>query len=128
MTQPTGTTWQVDRIVKVVDGDSLRVVRTRLIDLDGRHYQLTDADPNGVLLRLAWIDTPEKGRPGWAQARADLAVWCTTRTAPGPLAAVCYESAGWDRLLADLRDSTGASASQWLMADRGWPAYVDGAA
>jgi endonuclease YncB( thermonuclease family) len=117
-----GTRWDIDRIIRVIDGDSLRVVRSRLIDLDGRHYRLTDADPDGVLLRLAWVDTPEKGKPGWAEARADLFRW-VDEISTDELRAVCYESAGWDRILADLLDANGQSASQWLMADRGWPPY-----
>jgi hypothetical protein len=128
MTMPQGTTWDVDRIIRVVDGDSLRVARSRLVDLDGRHYRLTDADPAGVLLRLAWVDTPERGKPGWETAGHDLRAWLFG--GPGSpivprtgLRAVCYESAGWDRILADLLDANGNSASQWLMTDRGWPPY-----
>jgi endonuclease YncB( thermonuclease family) len=125
MTAPAGTVWDVDRIVRVVDGDSLRVIRSRRIDLDGRHYRLTDDDPQGVLLRLNWVDTPERGDPKWHDARYDLLDWIDDRNGVR-MHVVCFESAGWDRILCDLRDALGASASQWLMADRGWPPYVEG--
>jgi endonuclease YncB( thermonuclease family) len=128
----TPTTWTVDRVVKVVDGDTLRVERSRLQQIGDNWYRLTEVHPDGrprsVLIRLAWVDTPERGTLGWAQARDDLTTWLEIRTGD-PLRVVCYESAGWDRILADLvDDDDGASASQWLMAERHWPPYIGGAA
>jgi endonuclease YncB( thermonuclease family) len=133
----TGTVWDVEAVTKISDGDTIRARRTRVVDLDGRHFRQTDANPDGtpgdVSLRLAWVNTPERGKDGWAQAKADLAGWLADRTLPGgdgqkwpqgDLHVVCYQSAGWDRILADLIDANGQSASQWLMADRGWPPYT----
>jgi endonuclease YncB( thermonuclease family) len=131
MTAPQGTTWDVDRIASVTDGDTIRVYRSRTTQLGDDWYRITDANPDGtprsVSLRLAWVDTPERGKPGWKKAREDLVDWCESKgvplTDPGELRVVCYESAGWDRILADLTDANGNSASQWLMTDRGWPPY-----
>lgn len=121
-----GTTWNVERVVSVTDGDTLRLVRSRPIELDGRHYTLTDADAKGEAIRLVWVDTPERGdHPGWENARADLTGWCELHA---PLRVVCYESGGWDRLMGDLLDADGNSASQWLMIDKGWPPYTGGKA
>jgi hypothetical protein len=125
----TGTEWEVVSVAKVTDGDTLRLARRRLVDVDGRQYWLTDAYSQPI--RLVWVDTPERGdHPGWENARDDLLNWVFIHGGnyhgddPGhPLRVICYESAGWDRLLGDLIDADGNSASQWLMTERGWPAY-----
>jgi endonuclease YncB( thermonuclease family) len=139
VTDYPGRAWTVDRIASITDGDTVRVYRSRVTQLGDDWYRIADANPDGtprsVPLRLAWVDTPERGKPGWADAKADLVQWLAERTLPTPadpnfdgipLTVVCYESAGWDRILADLRDADGNSASQWLMADRGWPPYDGG--
>lgn len=122
------TSWRLLTVARVTDGDTVRVFRCRSVQLDGRHYLLSDdpqEEPDGVALRLLWVDTPERGQhPGWEQARADLRGWLDAAMAAGPVTAVCYESGGWDRLMADLIDVHGQSASQWMMAARGWPPYV----
>jgi endonuclease YncB( thermonuclease family) len=127
-----GTTWCVDDVLHVTDGDTLRVLRSRPVELDGRHYRLADdpaAEPLGIALRLVWVNTPERGQhPGWEQARTDLRQWMDTAMGAGPVTAVCYASGGWDRLMADVIDAHGVSASQWLMTVRGWPPYLGGTA
>jgi endonuclease YncB( thermonuclease family) len=120
-----GTEWDVEAVVSVTDGDTLRLIRSRVIELDGRRYRLTDEGADGVPIRLVWVNTPERGKEHYKAARYDLMAWAEHLSA-GPLRVVCYESAGWDRLLGDLIDATGASASQWLMRERGWPAYEKG--
>jgi endonuclease YncB( thermonuclease family) len=120
----TGTVWAVDAVPRITDGDTVRLVRSRVIELDGRRYRLTDAEPTGVPIRLVWLDTPERGQPGYLQARDDLAHWIWDRA---DITVVCYESAGFDRLLGDLIDAEGNSASQYLMIECGWPAYDGGA-
>lgn len=121
------TRWEVLEVARVVDGDTIRLVRCRRINLDGRDYVIADAPtprrPDGVSVRLVWVDTPERGDDRYREATQDLRRW-VDEVATGPLHVVCYESAGWDRLLGDLRDASGVSASQWLMADRGWPPYT----
>jgi len=123
-----GTEWRVETVVSVTDGDTVRLRRSRVIELDGRTYRITDEDPRGVPIRLTWVDTPERGEAGYKQAHDDLAAWIFERTAP--LRVVCFESGGWDRLMGDLLDADGNSASQWLMTEgnggAGWPAYVRG--
>jgi endonuclease YncB( thermonuclease family) len=125
-----GTTWQVDDVASVTDGDTLRVYRSRIDQLGDDWYHVTDVNPDGtprsVPIRLVWVNTPERGKPGWADAKADLMDWIgigSTLSAPA-LRVVCYESAGWDRVLGDLIDADGNSASQWLMIERGWPPYA----
>lgn len=119
-----GTEWDVDEVAKVTDGDTVRLVRSRITNIDGHEYLIADANPAGISIRLVWVDTPERRKPGWDDARDDLRDWIDTHR---PLRVICYDSAGWDRLLGDLIDADGNSASQWLMAERDWPAYVRGA-
>lgn len=119
----TGVEWQVEDYIRAVDGDTVRLIRRRVHRFDGLEQITRDADPAGQSVRLVWVDTPERGQPGYAQATADLEAWIDAAEARGPLRVVCYESAGWDRVLGDLLDSDGRSASQWLMIERGWPPY-----
>jgi endonuclease YncB( thermonuclease family) len=127
MTYP-GTEWLVDSIASVTDGDTLRVYRSRIVELGDDWFRIQDVDPitgdpKSVPIRLVWVDTPERGdHPGWEQARRDLVAWVDAH-ALSDLRVVCYESGGWDRILGDLVDYDGASASIWLMKERGWPAY-----
>jgi endonuclease YncB( thermonuclease family) len=121
------TTWNVDRIVRVIDGDSLRVVRSRMAQLGDDVFHIRDADPfDGVPVRLLWVDTPERGRPGYTAARDDLAEWIADRSTPNAytnIQVVCHYRDSFGRMLADLIDADGNSASQWLMQVRGWPPY-----
>lgn len=132
----TGTVWDVDQVVSVTDGDTLRVLRSRVAQLGDDWYRIHDVNPQGnrasVPIRLVWVDTPERGdHPGWENARDDLLEWIFDHGGnyygddeEHPLRVVCYESAGWDRLLGDLVDADGNSASEWLMAVRGWAPYA----
>jgi endonuclease YncB( thermonuclease family) len=117
----TGTEWRVDAIHRVVDGDTIHVIRSRDMQLGDEWFDVADLNPKSI--RLVWVDTPERGHPGYMQARKDLIDWCARNI---DVRVICYESAGWDRLLGDLIDADGNSASQWLMAERGWPPYVRG--
>jgi endonuclease YncB( thermonuclease family) len=122
-----GTEWQVDRIEKITDGDTLRVIRSRVERLGDHDFRITDV--TSMAIRLVWVDTPERGdHPGWEKARADLEQWIHHAQWGDEhrIRVITYESAGWDRLLGDLLDADGNSASQWLMVERGWPAYVKG--
>lgn len=119
------TTWHVDEVVSVTDGDTVRLVRSRELHWDGRSYLLADLDPKGVPHRLVWVDAPERGdRPGWENARLDVKAWCLDRLNRGGITAVVYGSGGWDRLLVDLRDADGQSCSEWMIRERGWAPYV----
>lgn len=116
-----GQRWSISSVVSVTDGDTLRVVRSRLIDIDGRRFYVADADPRGVAIRLTWLDTPERGELGWGAARDDLRGWVAAHS--GAMYVVCYGSGGWDRMLGDVR-SGDESASQWMMQERGWLPYT----
>ena len=138
MTNYPGTEWQVESVASVTDGDTVRLIRSRVVEIDGRSYRITDDEPKGIPIRLVWVDTPERGQhPGWEKARDDLREWLAPwmvlgsdgrpmTDIAGQLRVVCYESGGWDRLMGDLLDTDGNSASQWLMTERGWPPYVKG--
>jgi endonuclease YncB( thermonuclease family) len=120
----TGTEWYVETIELRSgrprgDGDTVHLIRSTQQQLGDTRYWITDVEPRAI--RLVWVDTPERGEDGYKQADADLDEWLIEHAAG--LRVVCYESAGWDRLLGDLLDADGNSASQWLMTDRGWPPY-----
>lgn len=117
-----GVRWLISSVVSITDGDTVRVIRSRIVDVDGRRFYVTDVDPHGVPIRLTWLDTPERGQLGWGTARADLITWIDEHRAIG-LEVICYGSAGWDRVLGDVR-SAGESASQWMMQERGWLPYT----
>lgn len=122
----SGEEWTVERVAKVTDGDTVKLIRSRVMCIDGKDFRVTDVEPESI--RLVWVDTPERGKPGYKQATEDLAAWIKEH-ADGlgeGLRVVCYDSGGWDRVMGDLIDADGASASQWLMVERGWPPYVEG--
>lgn len=120
-----GTTWLIDSIHHIVDGDTIVVTRRRDMQLGDDMFGVVDLKPKSI--RLVWVDTPERGdHPGYEDARDDLSLWMALSLSKGSVHVICYESAGWDRLLGDLINSDGDSASQWLMTERGWPAYVKG--
>jgi hypothetical protein len=110
------------------DGDTVTMWRTGIKRLGDKRFRVTDEDPQGA--RLVWVDTPEKTDPGYAQADLDLDTWILERLRAGrTLRAICYDGgAGWDRLLVDLVDDAGESASEYLMRPKelggcGWPMY-----
>lgn len=136
MTDP-GTAWDVLAVPRYKngrrygDGDTVRLIRTGVFKVGDRRWRLTDPDPLGEPIRLAWVDTPEHTDPGpWVQATADLTAWIERKLVLGPLRVVCFDSAGWDRILGDLIAADGEHAAQWLMTEgnggKGWPPYIKG--
>lgn len=113
-----GVRWEIFRVVSVTDGDTLRALRSRVVDMDGKRWRLSDAEEKGIAIRLSWLDTPERGEVGWSAARTDLQTWITAHLVG--LQVVIFGSAGWDRLLGDVQSLDGESASQWMMSERGW--------
>lgn len=124
--EPPVTTWTVLSVDRVIDGDSVRLRRTReLGEGDGFIFTVTDRRP--IAARLLWVDTPEIGQDGWAQAKADLERWIddTRRVISDRLIAVDHGPDNFGRRLTDLQDEIGNSASQYLIRDCGWPPYVE---
>ena len=103
-------TFRVSEVVRVVDGDTIDAV----LDMGFRTR-------SAQRLRLLYIDTPERGQDGWAEATADLAAWTLANS---PLMAHVVKGDSFGRWLVDLRAETdGASCSQWML-EHGWPPYV----
>ena len=126
-----GTHWKVKQIVRVVDGDTVRMVRERVIDVaDGLQQTITDvdtdddADVDGVSVRLVNLDTPERGDPGYTEAKNDLALWLGNNA--GRLRVITYPGGGFDRILGDiyLDGEIGNTATQYMLKDRGWEPYM----
>ena len=112
------------------DGDTVTLHRTGVKRLGDKRFFVTDHDWQPC--RLVWVDTPERGDSGYSQADLDLDTWILERTTAGrTITAVCYDGgAGWDRLLVNLVDDLGESASEYLMrpieqGGCGWPMYVE---
>lgn len=131
-----GVDWTIDEIPKYIDGDSLRVhwSRREILDEHTEHiiFNRDDVYPNGVPVRLTWLDTPERGQEGWAEARDDVINW--TRAHMFDLKVTSWADGGFSRYLGDVYyvDDNGVrhSLSQWMLTSgnggRGWPAYVKG--
>lgn len=121
----TGTEWRIVAMHHVVDGDTVHVIRSCGMQLGDDWFDVADIKPKPI--RLVWVDTPERGKPGYREATEDLEEWIAHAES---IRVICYESAGWDRTLGDLIDADGNSASQYLMTQgnngAGWPAYVKG--
>lgn len=113
------------------DGDTVTFHLTGVKRLGHRRYFVTDVDWQSA--RLCWVDTPERGdHPGYEQADLDLDTWILERLNAGrALTAFVYDGgAGWDRLLVNLVDDQGESASEYLMRPKaqggcGWPMYTE---
>lgn len=114
------------------DGDTVNIIRTGLRRLGDKLFHVTDAKWQPA--RLCWVDTPESDQPeGYRLADYQLDNWILERLHSGEkLTAYCFDGgAGWDRLLVNIVDEDGESASEYLMRPReqggcGWPAYEEG--
>lgn len=127
MTVPIGTDWAVQHVVRVIDGDSVRVVRRRTSPIaDGLDCDVYDTDPDGVALRLITLDTPERGEPGYSEAAADVADWLHEYR--DRLRVETWPGGGFDRLLADIyvHGDRSNTLSQHMLRDRDWLPYVKG--
>lgn len=115
--------WKLE-VASVTDGDTIRGHLSRELPVtNGWSQTLHTTNPKGYPLRLVILNTPERGQPGYVEARADLARWLELRR--GRLRVETYESAGWDRLLADIYGEGDRSdtASQWMLL-QGWASYL----
>lgn len=121
-----GTDWQIDKIVSVTDGDTVRLVRRRTTHLEGLRVDVTDSDPKGVSVRLITLDTPERGDNGWAQAADDVRLWLFGNT--GRMSVTTWPDGGFGRHLGDIYVTGDRSntLSQWMIRERGWLPYVKG--
>lgn len=126
------TDWKVLQVIKITDGDTVRVVReTEIGVLEGLLHKAQDAnrDKHGNLIgksiRLITLDTPERGAEGYYDARQDLADWFDLHD--GRIRVVTYETAGWDRILGDFYEEGNMSntATQYMLRDKGWEPYVE---
>lgn len=126
----TGTDWQVERVVRVIDGDTVRLVRRRwgtpqpLAEGLAVSFTVYDTEPDGKSIRLVNLDTPERGQPGYQIAREDLMDWL--KQWDGLLRVITYPGGGFDRLLGDVyvEGDIGNTATQHMLREKGWPPYV----
>lgn len=126
-----GQDWDAE-LVSTTDGDTFRAILRRLVRRqvapgwwqDVQDYSAApDGTPASVPMRLVIVDTPERGQPRFQEARADLMAWLIQNRAG--LRVTTYESAGWDRLLADAWAwDRGNTATQYMLG-LGWPVHPD---
>lgn len=140
-----GTDWAVVDVSRVVDGDTVRLFRRRVLEgpwmrssdgLRARQAFCLEDDPeqvrDGVAVRLINLDTPERGEPGHREARDDVATWLLAHD--GRLRVETWPGGGFDRLLGDIymADDRGQTLSQHMLRDgnggQGWDPYVRGSA
>lgn len=133
------SSYQVVSVPYVVDGDTLWVVRRRVIgDVEGGTIIYED-NVGGVAVRLhdggLGLNTPEKHGVGsnasrWAAARADLTAWVAANigVVPGVLAPTSlrlelrvYGRDKYGRLLGNLHSVSGDAVRH--MIERGWATY-----
>ena len=131
MTTVHPTTWTLLH-PRAVGGDSLRgyLVRDEWLAA-GFAHTVYSAEQRGdgtvvsatQLLRLIIIDTPERGEKDYRTATEDVRAWLLAH--PETLMVDTYESAKWDRLLADVYpvEDRGDTLTQHLLR-LGWPVYV----
>lgn len=94
--------------VKTIDGDTVDA----LIDLGFKVQLGTSKSP--VRLRLAVIDTPEKGELGWTEATNFTRKWFEAN--PEFIVKTDHDkSGGFDRWLADCYSLSGESISKLLL-------------
>ncbi len=124
------TTWRLSH-PRAVDGDSLRGHLAREEHIGSGFAALIfsaslqddgSTVPATALLRLVIIDTPERGDPRWREARDEAAAWLAAHP---DLSVDTYESAGMDRLLADVYPTgrRGDTLTQHLLR-AGWDPWV----
>lgn len=126
-----GTDWQAT-VHRVTDGDTIRVFRSRTVQLaDGLAARIHDDPaqlPDGLPVRVINLNTPERGKPGWAQAGADARDWlAAAETGPGLMVTTWGTTGGFDRLLGDFwtAGDRADTLTQWMLRDRGWPPYIE---
>lgn len=130
MTVPA-TTWFVAH-PRAGDGDNVWAYLTREEWIGGgfahtvySSKQAPDGTPLPATasLRLVTLDAPERGDPGYREAGADVRLWLAEH--PGPLMADTYETAGFDRLLADIYpEGDRASTLSQHMLRIGWDPWI----
>lgn len=117
--------WRRVDITSFGDGDTLRAHLTGHPMPFGHRLTITaeTTDPRGDALRLTWIDTPERGKEGYYDAKGDLATWLLDHE-PW-LVATTYEIDTFGRYITDVYDvRDGSTASEWML-HLGWPLWED---
>lgn len=115
-----GASWQMTA-PRAVDGDTVAGYLTQLPRSVGYGlmqviYTGDDEGPEPRPVRLIIVDTPERGQPGWREAKLFAASWLASRSA---LMVDTYESGGWDRLMGDVyaADDRGDTLTQALLRE-----------
>lgn len=102
--------YKVVEVIRVVDGDTLDVV----IDVG---FRMTTAQR----IRLAGIDTPERGQPGWAEATELVRAWCRDRA--GWLRITTTKADSFGRYLGDLYAPESGQHLVDVLLAAGYPVY-----
>lgn len=102
-------------LTKVSDGDSVNgSIHLDMGQFDGWIFTAWKEDR----FRLITLDTPERGEPGWGDARSHVAAWFVQH----PDTRVrTYGRDSFGRTLGDIYDrDTGESLTEHMLRDRGW--------
>lgn len=116
--------WQIDHVVSVTDGDTIRAMLSRDEPLDnGLRHKVYTENPKGDPLRLVHLDTPERGQTGYYEARDDVRFWLDAH--PWLRVATPYKDS-LSRRVADIyvAGDRADTLSQWMVLERGWPVWL----
>ena len=134
MTWPAGQTYRITQY-RAVDGDTIRahLLRETLTRADRMDPWVTEdivrtrtdpqTHPEGLSLRLITLNTPERGTPGYLEARRDLDGWL--KAFSDRLVAEVWPGGGFDRMLADVyvAGHREVTASEHMLMI-GWEPYL----
>lgn len=117
--------WTVDRVVRVVDGDTVYLDCYRIVPVSHDMEAILHPVPH-LQVRVIILDTPERGQPGYREATSQAAGWLMERA--DRLMVETYAGAGWDRVLGDIFTSGDrADTLTQAMLLAGWDSYIKGA-
>lgn len=128
----TETDWAIERVVRVVDGDTFDVILSRTLgELDGFDISATSKPTKPARLRPIHLDTPEEeDAEGYDEATADATNWLRVTELGCRLRVVTYGKDSFGRYLSDVYvDGDRANTfSRHMLEDanngNGWPAYT----
>lgn len=126
----TDVDWAIERVVRVVDGDTIDVILSRPVgEIDGFEITATSLPDRPARLSPLHLDTPEEGDPGYGAAARDAADWFRYQSFHGGVRVTTYgKKDSFGRYLCDIYSviDRADTFSRHMLTSAGWPPYVKG--